>query len=85
MTKKTTVTVEYYRLWDDYRWDTDFIDIPREIAEGDDDAAINAAIQDAAWQLQWPHGSPVIVGLYSLGDELEEDDELDRDDQEELR
>lgn len=28
MTKPDTVTVEYFRLWDDHTWDTDFLEIP---------------------------------------------------------
>ena len=28
-----TRTVEYFRLWDDHTWDTDFIDIPANTPE----------------------------------------------------
>lgn len=30
MAKKKTREVEYYRLWEDHTWDTDFIDIPTD-------------------------------------------------------
>src|SRR5437016_4746652 len=34
MTNKTgTITVEYFRLWDDHTWDTDFLDIPGRLEQ----------------------------------------------------
>jgi len=51
-------TVEYYRLWADHTWDTDFIDIPVETEEYVYDNAVRAA----ANVIDWGDESPVDVG-----------------------
>jgi hypothetical protein len=64
-------TVEYYRLWSDHTWDTDFIDIPADTP----DEKLDEAIREAAWEIPWEKELPVIVGCYHAGDEDDEQDE----------
>lgn len=62
---KRTREVEYYRLWPEHVWDTDWIDIPADTP----DDRVDAAIREAVWALDWRDGSPVIVGCYADADE----------------
>ena len=57
-------TVEYYRLWEDNTWDTDTIIV-------EDGPDLNQAVIEAAREIDWESGAPVIVGLYFYSDENE--------------
>ena len=74
MTKSQTLTVEYFRLWDDNMWDTDFIDIPGD-TNMDDFAAVQKAIEEAADKIAWRDERPWLVGLYAFDEEWFEEDE----------
>lgn len=65
---KTKRTVEYYRLWDDHTWDTDFIDVPVNTPEEE----LDEAVRKAASEISWVDDIPAIVGVYNSGDEEEE-------------
>lgn len=68
-----TRTVEYFRLWDDHTWDTDFIDIPTDTP----DDRLEKAVREAAEKLEWDGDIPLLVGFYHAGeDEDEEKEEL---------
>jgi hypothetical protein len=54
-------TVEYYRLWDDHTWDTDFIEV-------EDVPDLNHAVIEASQKIEWVDNAPVIVGLYYEGE-----------------
>jgi hypothetical protein len=54
------MTVEYYRLWPDHTWDTDFIKIPGMNSNLD----LNTQINNAVCDMRWEKGGPVAVGLY---------------------
>lgn len=74
MVEKTR-SVEYYRLWDDHTWDTDFIDIP----ENTPDNLLEEAVRAAAGAIDWLEEAPVSCGVYWLPDmdELELEVELE--------
>lgn len=61
-------TVEYYRLWEDHTWDTDFIKV-------EDQENLDEAIVVAAEHIDWKDGAPVIVGLYNSMDDQEDEDD----------
>ena len=63
--------VEYYRMWDNHTWDTDFIHVPGNPPE----EQLDEAIRTAAAKIAWQNDVPVIVGLYCAG--AEEDYEED--------
>jgi hypothetical protein len=62
-----TRTVEYFRLWDNQTWDTDFIDVSADTP----DDRLEAAIREAAGRIKWESDVPVVVGLYNAGEEEE--------------
>lgn len=66
-TKPETRTIEYYRIWDGGRWDTDFIEIPYNTY----DEGIAEAVQVAANALDWRKGPPVFVGVYNVPNDEE--------------
>jgi hypothetical protein len=68
-----TREVEYYRLWDDHTWDTDFIEIPADTPEQQIEQAVQAAIDKLAWK----RNAPVITGIYHI--ESDEDVEFRRE------
>ncbi len=70
---KKTLGVEYYRLWEDGTWDTDFLEIPAKTPED----GYEKAVREAAATIRWRDGPPVIVGLYAGPDSSEEEDEDD--------
>ena len=55
-----TILVEYYRLWDDDTWDTEFIPIPADTPL----ERADVAVREAADKIQWTDDIPVVVGLY---------------------
>ena len=59
-TKRPMRTVEYYRLWDDNTWDTDFIDIPADTPE----EALEGVVRATAQEIPWLTDVPAVVGLY---------------------
>jgi hypothetical protein len=63
----TTRTVEYFRLWDNRTWDTDFIDLPADTPND----KLEDAVREAAAKIEWDSEVPVVVGLYNEG--VEED------------
>lgn len=72
------ILVEYYRLWDDNTWDTEFIPIPATTSQ---DLA-HAAIVAAADKIEWTDDAPVAVGLYhwpNPDEEPNQDDAYARD------
>ena len=73
--KKNTRTVEYYRLWDDRTWDTDFIAIPADTPEDKLEEAVRAAADTVDWRCDMP----VAVGLSCSMDE--EDGDSDPEDE----
>jgi hypothetical protein len=66
--KMSKRTVEYFRMWDNQFWDTDYI----EIEDSDD---LNQAVIDAAQKIEWDDDAPAMVGFYCDSEEDEEDDE----------
>lgn len=68
-----TRSVEYYRLWGDGTWDTDFLEVPADT--GDDE--MEGAVREEAGRIKWRDEVPVITGLYCTGgyDEDEEREE----------
>ena len=82
MTKKTTRTIEYYRLWagngsDSGTWDIDFLEIPADTP----DDRIEQSVQEEAEKIEWREEPPILVGLYWAGNDCldidEEDDDAD--------
>jgi hypothetical protein len=72
-----TRQVEYYRLWSDNTWDTDFIAIPANTPEGEE--TLNAAVNQSAAAIDWDE-PPVVVGLYcDAADDLALDPEAPTD------
>jgi lysophospholipase L1-like esterase len=69
---KPTVQVEYYRLWEDGTWDTEFLDIPADTPENE----YENAVRQVAAKIKWRDTPPVIVGLYSGPAETEAEDDL---------
>ena len=65
-----TRSVEYFRLWEDHTWDTDFIDVSADTS----DDKMTGAICFAAAKIEWRDEVPVIVGLYC---ECNDEEELD--------
>lgn len=57
--------VEYFRLWDDGTWDTDFIEIPQDTPP----TMLNQAVIEAANSINWNDELPVMVGFYSCDEE----------------
>lgn len=72
--------VEYFRLWDDNTWDTEFIPIPADTPE----ERAREAIFEAAEKILWTDDIPVVVGLYHWPNPDEEpsggEDDGDSDD-----
>ena len=62
-----TRSVEYFRLWDDHTWDTEFIDIPAETPVD----RLENAIREAVRLIDWDLDVPIAVGLYHGGDEAD--------------
>jgi hypothetical protein len=66
---KTARQIEYYRLWPGHSgnagiWDTGFITIPPETP----DDRLDHAVQEATAKVAWCKEKPVIVGVYSYGE-----------------
>jgi hypothetical protein len=66
---QTMRQVEYYRLWPGHSgnagiWDTSFIKIPLETL----DDRLDDAVQEATAKVAWCKEKPVIVGVYSYGE-----------------
>lgn len=56
-----TVSIEYFRMWDDNTWDTEFINIPDTTPED----KLDEAVREAAAKIKWTDRVPCIVGHYS--------------------
>jgi len=69
--------VEYFRLWDDNTWDTEFIPIPADTPE----ERAREAIFEAAEKIVWTDDIPVVVGLYHWPNPDEEPNWGDDDDE----
>jgi hypothetical protein len=70
--KANTLQVEYFRCWDDRTWDTDVLQLRGDL-DPSDYVAIQRAIKEAARKIDWRDEMPVLVGLYHIADEEEED------------
>jgi len=62
-------TIEYYRMWDDHTWDTDFIEI-----EAEEGADLDQLVRSACSIIKWKDEVPVLVGCYCSMDEEEEEE-----------
>jgi hypothetical protein len=66
-------SAEYYRCWDNHTWDTDFIQIPADTAEGEIEGAIRDAVAKRFKGKETE--APAFVGLYNSNDDGEDEDE----------
>lgn len=63
-------TVEYCACWQDRTWTTDFMDVPYDTPED----KIEDALRAAALRTDWgPRGGPVLISLYHIPPDDEED------------
>jgi hypothetical protein len=69
MSTRATRTVEYYRLWEDHTWDTEFLEVPTDTPEEQLEDFVRAWAAKHDWQGELP----VLVGLYHYADEEEDD------------
>ena len=74
MSKPKTLTVEYFRLWDNNRWDTGFLELSGDL-DPNDSAAVQKAIEEAADKIDWRDERPWMVGLYAFDEEWFDDDD----------